>query len=150
MKESITNLGRPLLILLIGVIFYWSCGQQKHEDKDLGKNVVLKLSPGPGNPRNSEGGFITLKDGSVLFVYTHFESGGGDYSSAQLTSRISTDGGKTWSQKDKIVVSNEGAMNVMSVSMIRLIDGKIALFYLKKNSIIDCIPFMRLSDDDEQ
>jgi hypothetical protein len=38
-------------------------------------SVVNKESlwiPGPGNPRNREGDFIELKDGGVLFVYTHF------------------------------------------------------------------------------
>ena len=36
---------------------------------------IRLLPPGPGNPRNSEGDFIELKDGRVLFVYTHFTGG---------------------------------------------------------------------------
>ena len=34
--------------------------------------VVLELAPGTGNPRNSEGAFLELKDGKILFVYSHF------------------------------------------------------------------------------
>jgi hypothetical protein len=36
-----------------------------------GPTRVLELPPGPGNPRNSEGAFVTLKDGRILFVYSH-------------------------------------------------------------------------------
>lgn len=38
-----------------------------------------------------------------------------------------------WSKDDTEVVPNEGAMNVMSVSLLRLQDDSIALFYLRKN-----------------
>ena len=33
----------------------------------VAKEIVLRLAPGPDNPRNSEGDFITLKDGKILF-----------------------------------------------------------------------------------
>jgi sialidase-1 len=36
----------------------------------------------------------------------------------------------------------------MSVSLLRLQNGKIALFYARKNSIDDCIPMMRISTDE--
>jgi sialidase-1 len=36
----------------------------------------------------------------------------------------------------------------MSVSLLRLQNGEIALFYLKKNSVTDCIPLIRISDDE--
>jgi predicted neuraminidase len=45
-------------------------------------------------------------------------------------------------------VENEGAMNVMSVSLLRLENGNIALFYLRKNSETECIPIMRISTDE--
>ena len=47
-----------------------------------------------------------------------------------------------------VVVENEGGMNVMSVSLLRLQNGEIALFYLRKNSTEDCIPMMRISKDE--
>ena len=109
---------------------------------------VLELPPGKGNPRNSEGAFIPLKDGRVLFVYTHFTCGGDDDSSAFLMGRTSPDGGRTWSAEERHVVENEGGMNVMSVSLLRLQNGTIALFYLIKNSMQDCRPVMRVSSDE--
>lgn len=113
--------------------------------------LVLKLSPGENNPRNSEGAFITLKNGSILFVYSHYTGkGSGDHDPAFLAGRLSFDAGKTWSEKDQVIVEKEGAMNVMSVSLLRLKNGDIALFYLKKNSVSDCIPIMRISKDEAQ
>lgn len=106
------------------------------------------LPPGPGNPRNSEGAFGQLKDGRVLFVYTHFTGGGGDNATAHLAGRISSDGGRTWSHDDVVILANEGEMNVMSVSLLRLHSGAIALFYLRKNSEHDCHLYMRLSTDE--
>jgi sialidase-1 len=110
--------------------------------------VVLRLQPSQGNPRNSEGDFVQLADGRILFVYTRFTGGGGDHDHASLVSRVSTDGGKTWSDEDKIVVANEGEWNVMSVSLLRLADGRVALFYLRKNSLTDCRPLVRFSTDE--
>jgi len=117
-------------------------------DKESGKEISLKLSPREGNPRNSEGDFIQLKDGRILFIYTHFTSGTGDHASAYLAGRYSEDGGKSWTEEDEIILSNEGAMNIMSVSLLRLNTGEVALFYLRKNSDSDCIPYMRISTDE--
>ncbi len=109
----------------------------------------LLLAPGPDNGRNSEGDFVQLKDGRWLFIYTHFTGGSGDHASAFLASRESTDGGRTWSEKDSVVVpANDKGFNVMSVSLLRLKTGEIALFYLRKNSLSDCRPVVRFSKDE--
>lgn len=115
---------------------------------DAGKEICMRLEPGEGNPRNSEGDFIRLKDGRILFIYTHFTGGTGDHASAYLTGRFSEDGGKTWTMEDTPVLPNEGGMNIMSVSLLRLSSGELALFYLLKNSDSDCIPHMRISTDE--
>ena len=112
--------------------------------------VVLELPPGERNPRNSEGDFIRLNDGRLLLIYTRFTGGGGDHDAADLVSRQSMDGGKTWSQTDQTVIANESGWNVMSVSLLRLLDGRIALFYARKNSLTDCRPVVRFSADEGQ
>ncbi len=109
---------------------------------------VLHLPPSDNNPRNSEGDFITLEDGRILFVYTHFTGGAADHSSAFLAGRYSSDGGKTWTQKDQTIVENDGKQNIMSVSLLRLQSGQIALFYVRKNSLQDLVPVMRTSEDE--
>ncbi len=108
----------------------------------------LTLSPNQGNPRNSEGDFIRRKDGRWLFIYTHFTASASDHAKAHLASRESADGGRTWTNEDKMVIPNEGGFNVMSVSLLRLQSGAMALFYLRKNSLQDCRPVMRISNDE--
>jgi sialidase-1 len=112
------------------------------------KKVVHKLNPGDNNPRNSEGDFVELSDGRILFVYSRYTgNSSSDHAPAYLAGRYSTDRGNTWSD-DHIVLEREGDMNIMSVSLLRLHNGEIALFYLKKNSTSDCIPLMRISKDE--
>lgn len=114
-----------------------------------GNRTVAQLLPGPNNPRNSEGDFITLKDGRILFVYSHYTgTSNSDHGNAFLAGRYSSDKGKTWTQEDVKIVDQEGDMNVMSVSLLRLKNGEIALFYLRKNSRTDCIPYIRISNDE--
>lgn len=113
-----------------------------------GVEKIRLLPPGPGNQRNSEGDFIQLKDGRVMFIYSHFTGGGSDHAAGHLAARFSKDAGKTWTSEDVVVVKQEGGFNVMSVSLLRLQSGDIALFYLRKNSLTDCRPVMRISRDE--
>ncbi len=109
-------------------------------------DTVLQILPGNNNPRNSEGDFISLKDGRILFVYSRYlGSSGSDHAPAFLAGRFSSDGGSTWTSQDQVIVSQEGKMNIMSVSLLRLQNGEIALFYLCKNSMTDCKPMVRFS-----
>lgn len=119
---------------------------QTKEIDGVEKNRLLP--PKEGNPRNSEGDFIQLKDGRILFVFTKFTGSGGDHGAAHLAGRYSSDGGSTWTNEDALVIPREGTLNNMSVSLLRLQSGEIALFYLLKNSLTDCRPMMRLSRDE--
>lgn len=110
--------------------------------------TTLTLEPRPGFPRNSEGDFIELKSGRILFAYTRFTTGGSDFDQADVAMRHSDDGGATWSAEDEVLVPNEGGQNTMSVSFLRLADDRIALLYLRKNSRADCRPYLRTSSDE--
>ena len=114
-----------------------------------GVRVVLELPPGPNNPRNSEGAFLSLNDGRIMFAYSrYYGKSSSDHATADIAARYSSDKGATWTTNDEIVVKNEGGMNVMSVSLLRLGSGEIAMFYLLKNSLSDCRPVMRRSFDE--
>ncbi len=117
-----------------------------------GVKVVLELPPGPGNPRNAEGSFVTLRDGRILYAYTRtsgvLRNGIPDSGAADIVARFSSDGGLSWTTSDTPVVANEGAFNVCCPSLLRLQSGEIALFYLRKNSMSDCRPLMRRSFDE--
>ena len=135
--------------LLWGSVLLSPVSAQEKLHPDLEKTIVLDLPPGKDNPRNSEGAFVTLKNGDILFVYTHYVGeSGDDHAPASLVARVSKDKGRTWSVEDREIVANEGGMNVMSVSLLRMVDGRIALFYLRKNSWNDCRPWLRFSTDE--
>jgi len=97
-----------------------------------GVEKPLRIAPGPGNGRNSEGDFVQLKDGRILLVYSKFV-GTGDHAQAELVGRYSSGGGKTWTADDVPVVTRQQSdANLMSVSLLRLQDDRIALFYIRK------------------
>ncbi len=139
---------RTAWMALVGMLscagFLWGQADAGHD----APRVVLALRPGPDNPRNSEGDFIKLADGRWMFAYSKFVGGRGDHDRAVIAARYSSDDGVTWTASDRILVAGEGQWNVMSVSLLRLADGKIALFYLRKNSLEDCRPVMRVSQDE--
>ncbi len=111
--------------------------------------VVLELPHARGNPRNSEGGFAALSDGRIMLAYTRYVGRSwADEATAVIAARYSEDGGRTWSRRDRVLVENEGRCNVMSASLLRLSDGRLALFYLRKNGHADCRPYMRTSRDE--
>jgi len=109
--------------------------------------ITLNVDPSTEHPRNSEGSFATLKNGRILFCYTQFYGGAGDESPARIVQIHSDDDGRTWSQPVTLM-ENVGGNNIMSVSLLRLQSGKLAFFYLLKNSWIDCRPYMRISTDE--
>jgi len=100
------------------------------------------------NPRNSEGSMIELKNGKVMFIYSHFYGGKGDNAPAFLAARYSDDKGENWTDRDEIIIEKEGNENVMSVSLLRLKNGEILLGYMVKNSFQDCKYYIRKSKDE--
>ena len=145
MNNCLSRSTTTVLILCFAWIF---CADAKGKAKELKPTTVLTLAPGEGNPRNSEGDFIRLQDGRLMFVFTKFTDGSADHSAASLMARYSSDEGQTWTEEDVEIVSKEGGFNVMSVSLLRLQNGKIALFYARKNSHTDCRPVLRISSDE--
>jgi len=115
-------------------------------DDDIVKNNLLP--PAANNPRNSEGDFMPLKNGLIMFAYTRFTGGAADDAEAELAAVYSGDRGKTWSLRYEPLIANDAKHNVMSVSLLRLSDTEIALFYLRKNGPEDCVPMMRISKEE--
>ena len=128
----------------------------KKASEGTGSRLMLDIPPGPGNPRNSEGAFLELKDGRILFIYSRFEDSphpvsrpGADHAKARLAARFSGDGGETWS-KDTIITTPEEdkAMNVMDVSLLRMQNGDIGMFYNLRRSWLDLRLQLRRSSDE--
>lgn len=116
--------------------------------------IVLELNPTPGNARNSEGAFVTLNDGRLLFAWSKFLSDqGGDHEPSIIVARTSDDGGRTWNDDERILAQPEnGAHNLMSASLLRLQNGRILFLALSKKNFPDgghqCQPLARFSDDE--
>ena len=111
---------------------------------------VLELRPSAGNARNSEGAFLGLKDGRTLFIYSRFVGDHhDDHAKAVLATRFSADEGETWSGDTVIATPGEDqAMNVMSVSLLRLQNGDVGLFYCLRHSWHDLRMVLRRSSDE--
>jgi len=109
--------------------------------------TVLLIEPTEQHARNSEGDFVVLKDGRLGLIYSQFGPKGTDFSSADLAMRISADAGHTWSD-DRILVPNEAGVNVMSVSILRLKNGELLLFYLRVDSRAAANLYVRRSQDE--
>lgn len=121
------------------------------ESAETPQPTILPLLPAnpPRNSRNSEGGFALLANGDILFAYSHFTGECHfDHEPAFLAGRLSRDGGRSWTEQDSVVLSNEGKMNVMGAAFLRTLDGKLALFYNRKDSVTDCRMHMRVSPDE--
>ena len=114
----------------------------------IGK-VTREFAPSKENQRNSEGAFITLEDGRLMFAYTQYRDGWHDYSPADIAVIYSADDGETWTEPHIIFEAElYNAQNIMSVSILRLNSGDIGLFYLVKQGFHDCRLVMHRSSDE--
>lgn len=85
--------------------------------------------------RNGEGAFIRLKDGRIMYGYTEYcGSGGGDHDWAQLVAVFSSDEGETWTDRRVLLRPYDQDANIMSVSFLRMGNGDLGMFFLRKNN----------------
>ena len=95
--------------------------------------IVKDFPPHEGNLRNSEGSFITLTNGDIVFAFSRYRNDKHDCAICDLAYTVSKDDGKTWSEeKIFLVADGEDAQNYMSVSLLSMQDGTVGVFYLKK------------------
>lgn len=115
----------------------------------IGK-IIHQEAPKPSNPRNSEGAFLTLKDGRILFVFSRYCGDSfADHASADLAAIVSADGGRTWTEPRILYTCADlRAANLMSVSLLRMADGAVGLFYLFRKGWDDLRLHLRRSYDE--
>lgn len=112
--------------------------------------IICDLAPDQQNNRNSEGAFIELKDGRILFVYSRYaDMGCKDDAEADLYGVISKDQGESFGEPFEVLNRAEvDATNVMSVSLMRMANGDIGMFYLKKSEVDQCRYYLKRSKDE--
>lgn len=116
----------------------------------LNSRIVKDLAPDKGNPRNSEGAFIELSDGRIMFIYSRFNDGiGRDSDPAGLARIYSDNGGETWSDTQSVLTAaDDHAQNIMSVSLIRMQNNDIGLFYFVRYGFNNGKAYLRRSSDE--
>lgn len=126
--------------------------------KTIGKEVAF-IETKENNPRNGEGTFARLNDGSILHVYTeYFGDSWADHATAKLSAIKSFDEGETWSEPYVLLDKDEKAQNYMSPSLLRLTDGNLGMVFLRKeeketglslgNTKYVCMPVFVYSKDE--
>lgn len=118
--------------------------------EELGE-IILELSPDlkKGNPRNSEGAFLQLTNGEIIYLYSKFKGeSSADYATSDLTLLRSTDGGNTFTEEQTVTTcEKESSVNVMSLSLLMMKNGDIGLFYLVRTTYTLLQMFLRRSSD---
>lgn len=93
--------------------------------------LIFTIPPTEGQLRNSEGDMIRLKDGSILMVYGRYHGdSAADLAPCDLVTIVSKDEGETWSEPRPLLnAADFGVVNLISVSLTRLQDGGIGIFF---------------------
>ncbi len=116
--------------------------------KKIGRQVMF-IETSDNNPRNGEGAFIRLKDGSILFGFTEFIGfTREDEENARISAIKSYDEGESWSERFVLFEKPIGSVNIMSLSFLRMKNGDIGAFYIVKHTDgTDKIVFCRSADE---
>jgi len=113
--------------------------------------IVASFAPDTEFTRHSEGSFLRLKDGRIMFAYSRFTGHNGDDAPSDLVAVYSSDEGETWSEARVLIrASMYNTKNVMSVSLMSMSNGDLGLFYIiKQTPAINRIMLSRSRDDGE-
>ena len=115
--------------------------------KKIGRQVFF-LPTSEQVKRNGEGAFIRLKDGRIMFAYTEYcGSGGGDHDWAQLVAIYSSDEGETWGDRRVLLQPQAQDANVMSISFLRMQNGDLGMFFLRKTDGLCRLYWARSADE---
>jgi len=96
-------------------------------------HIVFSKGPDKTYTRHSEGAFLRLNNGEILFVYSRFTGTHEDDAPSDLVAMRSKDEGETWSEAEVMIpASRHQSRNVMSVSLMRMQNGDVGIFYIAK------------------
>ena len=119
--------------------------------KKIGREVLF-LTTGERNPRNGEGSLIRLNDGRIMYAYTdYYGTEGDDHATARISAYYSSDEGESWVGGGVLVAKDDEAMNIMSVSLLRMQNGDLGVAYLRKSmkgEALLCMPYLVRSSDE--
>lgn len=100
-------------------------------------NFVCDIAPTADNPRNSEGSFLRAPNGDILYAYSRFNGKScQDEAPSDIAMIRSSDEGESFTDTPIIIAraASFGVKNIMSVSGLKLKDGRLAFYYLIKEN----------------
>ena len=111
--------------------------------------VTALFKPDDVYTRHSEGAFLRLKDGSLMFAYSRFTEACFDDAPSDIVYCVSHDEGETWTQPDIMLRAESfGVKNIMSLSLLRMANGDLgALFIAKEPPQVYRIYLLRSKDE---
>ena len=112
--------------------------------------ITCSMGPAEEVSRVSEGAFLRLKDGSIMFAFCRFtDKDGNDDGDCDLYFITSRDEGESWSAPAPLLKANEfGVKNIMSVSLMRMQNGDMGVFFLiKENNGTSTVMLCRSRDE---
>ena len=117
--------------------------------KKIGKQVHF-IAAGETVKRAGEGAFARLKDGRIMYAYTEYVGAGNEDSDpARLSAVFSCDEGETWGGHRVLMECRDDDKNIMSISFMRMLNGDLGMFFLRKTGDA-CVPnLVRSADEGE-
>jgi hypothetical protein len=118
---------------------------------NIGK-IVKTIEWSENNYRNSEGSFIQIGQ-RIYFAYSRYRRAinNDDHDPSDIALIVSDDNGETFSAEKIILTPEEcGGTNIMSTSLLKMQDGSVGLFYLKKEESLQGRMFFRRTVDFKQ
>ncbi len=114
------------------------------------QKIVCEILPTENNGRNSEGDFITLKDGTIMFAYSRYNSADGeDDDACDIAALFSYDNGESFTDGRILIKATDfGVKNLMSVTLRRMCNGDLGVFFLKKEPNGNSEVILCCSDDE--
>lgn len=109
--------------------------------------IVCEIQTLKTPPKNTNGAFINLKDGRILFTYSqNMISTVNGY----LAFMVSEDQGATWKALKTVIRREKDgtSLSLNDASFARLFDGRLAIFYSVLRSSSDMRMYMSVSEDE--
>jgi len=111
--------------------------------------VVQRFVSDKEYTRHSEGSFLRLQDGRILYAYSRFQESSQDDAPSHIVACYSEDEGKTWTQPQKILdPSDFSTHNIMSVSLMRMQNQDLGLFFVARSAPNSSVCYLARSRDE--
>ena len=89
------------------------------------------------SPRNDTANIVARRDGSLLVVWHKYRSnpeGGSDFGRADIASKVSRDGGRTWGDERIIIPAADDDLNVQAPALVVVPDGTFVLAAMRAHA----------------